>query len=73
MKPPHLLPNWKAVLTKAWSIRFIVLAGILQGIDLAFTLLAPAKASVGFVVAAAISTVLAFVARLYAQANLPKE
>lgn len=68
-----LLSNWKAILTKAWSIRFIILAGVLQGVDLAFSLLAPAKASIGFVVAAAIFTVLAFVARIIAQNNLPGE
>lgn len=66
-----LLSNWKAILTKAWSIRFIILAGVLQGVDLAFTLLAPAKASIGFVVAASVFTVLAFVARIVAQNNLP--
>lgn len=69
----RLLNNWREVLTKAWSIRFLILAGILQGVDLAFTLLAPSKASLGFVVAAAISTVLAFIARIVAQNNLTKE
>jgi len=28
-----LLEDWKEVLRKAWSIRFIVLAGVLSGIE----------------------------------------
>lgn len=65
-----LLPNWKDVLTKAWSIRFILLAGLFQGIDLALSLYSPAEASIGYVVAAAVFTFLAFVSRIVAQLNL---
>lgn len=30
-----LVPNWKAVLQKAWSIRLMLLAGLLSGIEVA--------------------------------------
>jgi hypothetical protein len=29
----HLADNWKDILQKAWSVRFIILAGILTGIE----------------------------------------
>lgn len=31
----RLIPNWKAVLQKAWSIRLMLLAGLLSGIEVA--------------------------------------
>jgi hypothetical protein len=30
-----LLSNWRAVLTKAWSVRLMVLAGLLSGAEVA--------------------------------------
>ena len=29
----HLLDNWRELLRKAWSIRLIILAGVLTGIE----------------------------------------
>ncbi len=33
MKLLKLLPDWKAILKHAWSVRFMVLAGLLSGIE----------------------------------------
>ena len=33
MKKPSLLPEWKRLVKKAWSIRLIVLAGVLTGAE----------------------------------------
>lgn len=30
-----LLPNWRSVLSRAWSVRLMVLAGILSGVEVA--------------------------------------
>ena len=39
-----LLPDWKAVLTKAWSVKFMVLAALLSGGEVVFQFLEPAFA-----------------------------
>lgn len=31
----QLAPNWKAILTKAWSVRLMAVAGVLSGIEAA--------------------------------------
>ena len=35
----QLLPNWRAVLQRAWSIRLMILAGLLSGVEIALPLL----------------------------------
>jgi len=65
----RLVWNWKAVLKHAWSIRLIVLAGLLSGAEIALPLLreaidVPAGLFAGLSFAA---TAGAFVARLVAQ------
>lgn len=30
MKPYRLIPNWRRVLTRAWSVRWMVIGGVLQ-------------------------------------------
>ena len=35
----RLLPDWRAVLTRAWSIRLILLAAVLSGLEVALPLL----------------------------------
>lgn len=64
--------DWKRVLRHAWSVRLIVLAGLLSGIEAALPLIgdfvpiSPAAfASATFVIVAA-----AFVARLVAQEKI---
>lgn len=33
MKLFKLLPNWRDILKHAWSVRFMVLAGVLSGVE----------------------------------------
>lgn len=68
----HLRPDWKAVLQRAWSVRFIVLAGaaaLIEGVIQAWL------SGLGFslVINLAIGVVCgaAAVARVIAQENLP--
>ncbi|PZU93107.1 MAG: hypothetical protein DI527_07615 [Chelatococcus sp.] len=69
MKRWSLVWNWKRVLKHAWSIRFIILAGLLSGAEIALPLLqgaidVPPRLFAGLSFAA---TAGAFVARLVAQ------
>lgn len=64
-----LVANWRHVLRKAWSVRLILLAGVLTGIEVALPLLGDAYpiptgifASLSFLV-----TMAAFVMRLVSQ------
>jgi hypothetical protein len=67
-----LRTDWQAVLTRAWSIRFLVLAGVLETGGAALQgLIDNGVVSVSVHVAAAAFTAAAGVARLYAQKNLP--
>ncbi|MCA0419615.1 MAG: hypothetical protein LCH80_12955 [Proteobacteria bacterium] len=64
-----LVWNWKRVLKHAWSIRLIVLAGVLSGAEIALPLIretidVPAGVFAGLSFAA---TAGAFIARLVAQ------
>lgn len=64
-----LVLNWKRVLRHAWSIRFIVIAGVLSGAEIALPLIreavaVPAGLFAGLSFAA---TAGAFIARLVAQ------
>ncbi|GGE54331.1 hypothetical protein GCM10007276_34270 [Agaricicola taiwanensis] len=69
-----LIPNWQAVLRRAWSIRLIVVAALLSGLEVILPLLdielSPpwALPLLFFLVTAG-----AFVARLLAQSSLSGE
>jgi hypothetical protein len=66
-----LVSNWRAVLCRAWSIRLLLLAGVLSGAEVALPLIGieviPPRlfAALSGIVAAA-----AFVARLLAQKGI---
>ncbi|WP_029073585.1 hypothetical protein [Kaistia adipata] len=66
-----LVSNWRAVLCRAWSIRLLLLAGVLSGVEVALPLIGveaiPPRvfATLSGIVAAA-----AFVARLLAQKGI---
>ena len=69
---PRLVTDWKAVLKRAWSIRLLVLAGVLSGAEVALPLL-PSFISWNpgvFALLSFLATAGAFVARLVAQSNL---
>lgn len=70
-----LLPHWWDVLKRAWSIRLMIIAAVLSGIEIALPLLdgvidIPRGL---FAAASGITTAAAFVARLVAQENIPHE
>ena len=70
-----LVVNWRAVLRRAWSIRLVLLAGLLSGAEVALPLFGEA----GIVrpgllsVLSFIATAGAFVARLIAQESVSGE
>lgn len=66
-----LHPEWKRILWRAWSIRFLLLAGVFTGLEVAMPLLADVlpvpKAT--FAILSGIAVGGAFVTRLIAQKN----
>jgi hypothetical protein len=63
----RLLPNWKRVLTRAWSSRLILLAAVLSGIEVALPFLPIVMKPGLFALASLITTVAATGARLLVQ------
>lgn len=62
-----LLWNWRRVATQAWSVRFAILAAVLSAIEFAMPFFAPEKPSGVFAGAAALVSLAAAAARLFAQ------
>lgn len=71
---PTLHTDWRAIVRKAWSVRFIALAGLLSGAEVALQIIQPmieTKLPPGmFAALAGLATAGALVARVMAQANL---
>jgi hypothetical protein len=69
MRKPSLIPDWKRVLRRAWSIRLMLLAGLLSGLEAILPIVMDAVPWPRWVASTVISTVvgLAFVTRLLAQ------
>lgn len=69
-----LLPDWKEVLTKAWSVRFIALAAVLSGVEVVVSVLQPTMADDMppgvFAALAGLVTAAALVARVLAQSEV---
>lgn len=68
-----LISNWREVLTRAWSVRFMIAAAVLSGVEFAIPFLdgylpIPQKVFAGL---AALAATLAFVARFLVQSNIP--
>ncbi|QKV20228.1 hypothetical protein [Oricola thermophila] len=65
----RLSSDWRRVLRRAWSIRLIVVAGLLSGAEVALPLIGEAAAIPpgAFAAASGLVTAAAFVARLLAQ------
>ena len=70
----RLANDWRVVLRHAWSIRLIVIAGILSGIEAVLPLIGAFPVSETIQIAIAIATPIvvaaAFVARIVAQEKL---
>jgi len=69
-----LLPNWRDVLRKAWSIKFMVLAALMSGIEVVMSILQPSNTLPPgvFAALAGVVTSAALVARLLAQNEAEK-
>ncbi|CUI05282.1 DUF7940 domain-containing protein [Massilia antarctica] len=66
-----LVANWRAVLAKAWSLKFTAAAGLLGAAEVYIAIAQPAGVPNGvFAGIGALVSVLAFVARLMAQEEL---
>jgi hypothetical protein len=64
----NLLSNWQEILKRAWSIRLILLAGLLTGIEAILPFFG--KGVPGLKVVTLVVVMAAFVARLTAQKDL---
>ena len=69
----RLIEDWKHVLKHAWSIRFIVLAALLSGIELVLPMFNDAMPRGVFAVLTMVVTVAAAVARLVPQPKMRGE
>lgn len=69
MKAPRLLPDWKDILRRAWSVRLMLLAGLLSGLEAILPIIMDSvpwsRATSSSVIALVVAG--AFVTRLLAQ------
>jgi hypothetical protein len=65
-----LYSNWKEILVKAWSIRFMLMAGILSGIEMILPLFADQFPRHVFASLSFLFVSTAFVSRLVAQRDV---
>lgn len=65
-----LYDNWTEIVRKAWSIRFMLLAGILSGVEVALPFFADHFPRGVFAMLSGVSVGAAFVARLVAQKDV---
>lgn len=65
-----LLSDWRDILRRAWSVRLIILAGVLSGAEVALSLVAPGTLGIPtstFAIASGMVSMAAVVARILAQ------
>lgn len=65
-----LVHNWRAVLRWAWSARFMALAAVFSGIEIALPLFSDSFPRLVFAGLSFVATVAAFIARFIAQQKL---
>lgn len=65
-----LLPDWKLIVRRAWSVRLALLAALLSGIEIALPLFADAFPRNVFAALSFVATAAAVVARLVAQPRM---
>lgn len=63
-------PDWKAIVKKAWSIRLMLLAGLLSAVEVALPFFSDAMPRGVFAALSGLSVGGAFVARLVAQKDM---
>lgn len=62
-----LIDDWKKILKKAWSIRLLVIASLLSGVEIIIPLLVDSFPKGVFAALSFVFTAAAFVARIVAQ------
>jgi len=70
IKKISLYPNWKEIIRKAWSIRFIVMAGILSGCEVILPLFGDSIPKNLFASLSLFFVTAAFIARIVAQRDV---
>lgn len=68
-----LIPKWKTVLARAWSVWLMILAGGLSGAEVALSMIGPDQLGVEpglFAALAGLTSAAALVARILAQPGL---
>ena len=64
------LHDWKTIVRKAWSVRLILLAGLLSGVEAAMPFISDTMQRGVFAAASLLVTGAAFVARIMAQRDV---
>lgn len=62
-----IIPNWKRVLRKAWSLRFMALAAVLSGVEIVLPMFSDKFPRGAFAALSFVAVVGAFIARFVAQ------
>lgn len=70
---PELVPHWKRVLRHAWSIRLIVVAGVLSAAEIVIPLFEDTIPRGWFAALSVIATIGAFVSRFVVQKDMRDE
>jgi hypothetical protein len=65
-----LYDNWKEILRKAWSIRFMVIAAVLSGIEIVLPMFADQFPRNTFAILSFVFVGAAFVSRIVAQRDV---
>lgn len=63
----HLIPNWRAVIARAWSMRLMFLAALLSGVEVILPFFPEAFPHGVFAALSGLVVAAAFVARIVAQ------
>ena len=71
MASMKLYKNWREIVKKAWSVRLMLLAGILSGCEVVVPLFADTLPRNVFALLSGLSVTAALIARLVAQKDLP--
>lgn len=66
----QLLPDWKLILRKAWSVRLIILAAIFSGAEVVVPLFYDAMPRNTFALLSGITTAAALIARVIMQKDV---
>ena len=66
----RLYENWKEIVRRSWSLRFIILAGVLSGLEMILPFYSDEIPRNLFAVLSFVAVSAAFVARLVAQKGI---